>query len=1556
MANPIGNMVIRVDLDGSGFNKGIAGLNRQMRMVSREMSASLSKFGRYDQSLEKSKVKVEGLTKRQQVQAQKVKELKQQYDQLSKETGENSAKTQAAAAKYNEAYATLNKYERELEEATEEMKKMEQQQRILSTSVGKVGQKFSEWGPKLKEVGQQMQSIGRSMTTYVTTPIVAGFGAAVKASINYESAFAGVRKTVNASEKDYKKLSDGILNMSKNLPVAATDIANVAEMAGQLGIKKNNILEFSKTIIDLGESTNLTREQAATEFAKFANIVKMPQESFSKLGSSIVALGNNMATTESDIMSMSMRIAAQGKLVGMTESDITALAATMSSLGIEAEAGGTAMTTVLKKIEGAVTSGGESLEAFASASGMSASEFKQQWESDPVQALNSFITGLGKSGAEGKNLTNILSDLGIKGVREADTVLRMANNHELLGKAVGISGKAWKEDKALSKEANERYKTMSSKLKILKNNFVAFGVSLGDAIAPYVIKVSEKLTGLLKKMSNMSDGMKITIAVVGGLAAAIGPLLMGLGVMVSTIGSAMTVLGPFLKSIRTLSFLSKTASGVTKLWGGAQKAWNGVIKVSKAIADLYRLSVTKLTSAQTLSTLKTKLAATATKVWTATTKAAALASKGLGLALRFMTGPVGIVITAVGLLVAGVIHLWKTNEGFRNGVIRIWDSIKNGISTVVEFIRNFAVNSWNNLKAAGITIFTLLKTGLTGIFNALKTYFITILIVYKTIFTTTFNAIKAIVTSIIGFIVNFIKNAWNGVKNETIFIFNSLKFFLTKVWNAIKSSIITIVSILYNSVKNIWSSLSRFTRNIFSNLRSFLVNLWSRLKDSVIHAARLLWDGVRKTWNFLLSGTRSIFNRVKTSMVNIWNGIKRSVTGIASGLWNSVRNTFNNMSNGLKNIINRIKGHINGMVNSVKSGLNKLIDGVNWVAGKIGMTKIPRLHTGTTHTTTHNLVTNGKINRDTFATVGDKGRGNGPGGFRHEMIRYPNGKMALTPNRDTTAFLPKGSAVFNGAQTHAMLSQVGKLPKFARGTGFDILGGGKKPKKHKHGDHVAGDVQTKKGSKPLMGTVLESGKAAINSVAKTFAKGKQWLADNIGDVLDWIEKPKELFNKVMDGFGFSLDSLGISKSAAIPYNLMKGAVKRLKDGASKLIQTWLEDAGGGDGGYIDLSKGISFGFHSTAASARAAGYPFVRPHYGLDINYKHDKVFSTLNGTANASYGYNGGFGNMVQITSGIITAIYGHLHKLAFTGSKKVHPGSYLGISGGDPREDGAGAGSSTGLHLHYEMRWNGVAKDPTNWLKKNNGKGKSGSYPSGSGAGYASNVIKRAQAILGGRYKGSYVHDQMMRVAWRESNYQSNAVNNWDINAQRGDPSRGLFQIIGSTFRANAKAGYTNFNNPVHQAISAMRYIVARYGWGGFKRAGDYAYATGGLVYDGLYRLGEQGYPEWVIPTDPARASDAAKLIALASKDISKNKRPKNLSTSGINGADSNSSLESKLDVMIGLLIKLVGSNEDIASKDYKPIIDSFGLADFINTTVEKRERQEARKNRFKPGGALI
>lgn len=470
---------------------------------------------------------------------QELKQSQTQHKKLKKEIQDYTKNQAEAIKKINSEKTSLNNLERAIEKTSKEMKLFNREQALANSSFTKTAEKFDKMSDSFGRFGMGMQSIGRNMSMYVTTPVVGALGASTKAVIDFDSAMAGVNKTVDLSASEYKKMSDDIVNMSKKLPVATTDIAAVAESAGQLGIKKSAILDFTKTVIDLGESTNLTREQAATEFARFANIVDMPQKSFDRLGSSIVALGNTTATTESEIMSMSMRIAAQGKLVNMSESDITALAATMSSLGIEAEAGGTAMTTVLKKIDKAVGKGGKEIKAFSDASGVSAKEFKEQWENDPIKALDTFIGGLSESKKEGKNLSEILADLGIKGIRESDTILRMANNHKLLGQSVKTSGEAWKENKALTKEANQRYKTMASQIQVFKNQLVALGIDIGNHIAPTVVGITKTLGRWTESFQKLPKPMKSVSIGLGLIAAATGPVLLATGLLIRGIGSAM---------------------------------------------------------------------------------------------------------------------------------------------------------------------------------------------------------------------------------------------------------------------------------------------------------------------------------------------------------------------------------------------------------------------------------------------------------------------------------------------------------------------------------------------------------------------------------------------------------------------------------------------------------------------------------------------------------------------------------------------------------------------------------------------------------------------------------------------------------------------------------------------------------------------------------------------------------------------------------------------------------------------------------------------------------
>lgn len=318
--------------------------------------------------------------------------------------------------------------------------------------------------------------------------------------LQFESAFAGVEKTVDATDAQLQEFRSGIREMSTEIPQTASEIASVAEAAGQLGIKNEYLLSFTETMSNLGVATNMSATEAATSLARLANITQMPQENFDRLGSTIVALGNNLATTESEITEMGLRLAGAGKQVGMSEAQILGLAGAISSVGIEADAGGSAVSTIMTKMQLAVEEGGESLEQFANVAGMSADEFRQAFQQDAAQALVAFVEGLGTMESRGQSAIGTLSDMEITEIRQRDALLRLAGAGDVLSESLGIATQAWDENNALTNEAEKRYQTLESQIQILKNNVDDFAISLYDGIRDPMAEVVTESIGYVQRL------------------------------------------------------------------------------------------------------------------------------------------------------------------------------------------------------------------------------------------------------------------------------------------------------------------------------------------------------------------------------------------------------------------------------------------------------------------------------------------------------------------------------------------------------------------------------------------------------------------------------------------------------------------------------------------------------------------------------------------------------------------------------------------------------------------------------------------------------------------------------------------------------------------------------------------------------------------------------------------------------------------------------------------------------------------------------------------------
>lgn len=388
---------------------------------------------------------------------------------------------------------------------------------------------------KATAIGNAFKAAGTTLTKNLTVPLVAAGAASLKAGIDFESAFAGIRKTVDATEQEFSAIRTGILELTKTMPQSASELAKIGEAAGQLGIKTENILSFTKAMAMLADSTNLSSEQAATALARFANITGMSQDNFERLGSVIVDLGNNFATTEAEIVDMATNVAAAGTQIGLTEPQIMAISAAMSSLGLESAMGGTAFSRILREIQLAVETASPELASFAEVANMSIDEFSKAFKEDAASAIESFLIGLTDTNRMGASTIKILNDLGIKETRTIDTVSRLANAHDLLSGSIDMANKAWEENVALSNEAEKRYATTASQLKILWNNITRIGIQIADKLLPSFNKLVKNLQEVADWFTNLDDATVEFIVNAGLLIVAIGPIMNIFGKLVLTL-------------------------------------------------------------------------------------------------------------------------------------------------------------------------------------------------------------------------------------------------------------------------------------------------------------------------------------------------------------------------------------------------------------------------------------------------------------------------------------------------------------------------------------------------------------------------------------------------------------------------------------------------------------------------------------------------------------------------------------------------------------------------------------------------------------------------------------------------------------------------------------------------------------------------------------------------------------------------------------------------------------------------------------------------------------
>lgn len=509
MATDIGP---KIGIDGEAkFRASMTNINSLLKAQAAEQKALAASFDKTTSAEEKNNKTIQLLLRHYQQLTDAAAQAELNVNRATEQFGENSTEANKAAKQYYDVQAALGETENALDGMT--------------WGLGESSEAFEEAGTAASKFSDVL---GSGVAAAAAMKVFQSFGRGIKdvaeSSIEFESAFAGVEKTVSGTDEQMAVLRSGIKALSTEIPATATEIAGVAEIAGQLGIAAGDVLGFTKVMIDLGESTNLSAEEAATALAQFMNVAGTAPENVGRLGSAIVALGNNFATNEQKIVEMSQRLASAGTMAGFSEAEILALATAMSSVGIEAEAGGTAMTQTFTAITKAMSAGGDKLNKFARISGMSASEFSTAWKNDAAGALSAFINGLAELESTGGDVTAVLDELGMSGIRQSNMLRSLTLANGQFNAAIEVSNAAWAQNTALLEEASKRYATTESRLQMAANSFENLKAAIGDSFTPQIGALAEagnELAQGLTKIAESAPGVaRGFIEITGAVGAA----------------------------------------------------------------------------------------------------------------------------------------------------------------------------------------------------------------------------------------------------------------------------------------------------------------------------------------------------------------------------------------------------------------------------------------------------------------------------------------------------------------------------------------------------------------------------------------------------------------------------------------------------------------------------------------------------------------------------------------------------------------------------------------------------------------------------------------------------------------------------------------------------------------------------------------------------------------------------------------------------------------------------------------------------------------------------
>lgn len=567
-------------IEFSGETKGLATALNEIDRSTRKTQTNLNALNR---ALKFNPGNATLLTQKMHGLASKISETKKRLDVL-KTAEQQLGKDKMSTEQWD-------RLQREIIETEGKLKTLQGQfSRTFreNNAVARAGARIQKLGSDITKSTEGVRNFGDTYSKTVTAGMGAAGAASIKAATDIDTSLTNVRKTVNGTEKQYDQLKKAALDYSKTNAVSATTLMDTEALGAQLGYTlktmkngKSEIQEFGEVVSGLDIATNMDAETAGSQLAQFFNIMKLNKSETSNFGSAIVGLGNNFATTESDISNMAMRIAGAGKQIGMSGGDVLGMATALSSLGISAEAGGSAISTILSNLDKSVATNSKSVVTWGSlwarATGNqkmqatdAAEAFKKAWKINSTEAFTNVIAGMEDFKKHGGNLNVLLNALDISELRQTDAMKRLSSNSDLLKRAVASGNDEWQKNTALTNEVGNRNNSLAAKFEILKNRVIAVADEIGEPLADALLDAVDAAEPLFhaiedgaKSFASMDKEQQQVILRAAAAVAAFGPMLS----IVGRVGGAVEGMG-------------KVVEGAGKAFGSLRGVFSGVTTAS----------------------------------------------------------------------------------------------------------------------------------------------------------------------------------------------------------------------------------------------------------------------------------------------------------------------------------------------------------------------------------------------------------------------------------------------------------------------------------------------------------------------------------------------------------------------------------------------------------------------------------------------------------------------------------------------------------------------------------------------------------------------------------------------------------------------------------------------------------------------------------------------------------------------------------------------------------------------------------------------------------------